>query len=80
GKRADAVLILGRVIFVLEFKDGEADYAAAAIEQVEDYALDLKNFHEGSHDLAIVPVLVPLDARHSRSIQYGLAFDHVAQP
>lgn len=80
GKRADAVLILGRVIFVLEFKDGEADYAAAAIEQVEDYALDLKNFHEGSHDLAIVPVLIPLDARYSRSIQYGLAFDHVAQP
>ncbi|WP_353228802.1 DUF2075 domain-containing protein [Novosphingobium sp.] len=80
GKRADAVVIIGKAIFVLEFKDGQSRYDAAAIEQVEDYALDLKNFHEGSHDLAIFPILVPTEARESRDIQFELAFDHVARP
>ena len=80
GKRADAVVIIGVAIFVIEFKEGQSRFDAAAMEQVEDYALDLKNFHEGSHDLAIFPILVPNDARVSRDIQFELAFDHVAQP
>ena len=45
GKRADAVVVIGKAIFVIEFKDGEARFTGAGIEQVEDYALDLKNFH-----------------------------------
>ena len=80
GKRADAVVIIGKALFVLEFKDGQARFDTAAIEQVEDYALDLKNFHEGSHDLAIFPILVPTEAGASRDIQFKLAFDHVARP
>ena len=32
------------------------------MNQAIDYALDLKNFHEGSHDLVIVPVLVATEA------------------
>ena len=80
GKRADAVVAINAAIFVIEFKDGEARFDAAAIEQVEDYALDLKNFHETSHARAIFPVLVPTRARQSRDVQLELAFDHVARP
>ncbi|WP_420382317.1 DUF2075 domain-containing protein [Novosphingobium sp.] len=80
GRRADVVVIIGNAIFVLEFKEGQSRFDAAGIEQVEDYALDLKNFHEGSHGLAIYPILVPTEARLSRNIQFELAFDHVARP
>lgn len=58
GKRIDVVVILGHVLFVLEFKVGEAQFLMSARDQVWDYALDLKNFHASSHDKAIAPVLV----------------------
>lgn len=58
GKRADVVLLLNGVIFVLEYKVGESNVSASALDQALDYALDLKNFHAGSHDLPIVPVVV----------------------
>ena len=56
GKRVDVVLALGSVVIILEFKVGESQFRASAIDQVWDYALDLKNFHETSHDLPIVVV------------------------
>ena len=62
GRRADVVLLLGSVVFVLEFKVGESGYPAAAVDQVWDYALDLKNFHETSHECLIAPVLVATEA------------------
>ena len=62
GKRADAVLVARNVVFVIEFKAGAAEYSAYALEQVEDYALDLKNFHEGSHSVPVVPLLVSTHA------------------
>ena len=62
GKRADAVLITQNIVFVIEFKAGAREHASSAFDQVEDYALDLKNFHEGSHAVPIVPVLVSSDA------------------
>jgi hypothetical protein len=63
GKRADVVLLTGGIVFVLEYKAGEASYPRHAIEQALDYATDLKNFHEGSHDRKIVPVLVSTKAQ-----------------
>ena len=45
GKRIDVVLLLRGLIFCLEFKVGERDMLQSNIEQVLDYALDLKNFH-----------------------------------
>ena len=63
GKRIDAVLIIGAVIFVLEFKVGESEFPSHAIDQVWDYALDLKNFHEPSHGQLIVPILVATEAK-----------------
>lgn len=58
GKRADAILFLGGVIIVLEFKIGAQSAGSEDRRQLEGYALDLKNFHEGSHSLPIVPILV----------------------
>ncbi len=40
GKRADTVLILHNIVFVLEFKIGASEHSRSAFNQVEDYALD----------------------------------------
>ena len=50
GQRIDVVILTGPVIFVLEFKVGEQQFTSYAMDQVWDYALDLKNFHESSHE------------------------------
>jgi hypothetical protein len=68
GKRIDVVLIIDSVIFVLEFKVGEKEFPSYAIDQVWDYALDLKNFHETSHDVYIAPVLIATNAKASTAI------------
>ncbi|MBR4666065.1 MAG: DUF2075 domain-containing protein, partial [Lentisphaeria bacterium] len=62
GKRIDVVLLLHGIVFVLEFKVGADGYLRQDLEQVWDYALDLKNFHEASRDLTIVPILIATDA------------------
>ena len=61
GKRIDVVLILRGIIFCLEFKVGQKNALQADVEQVMDYALDLKNFHRYSHDRIIVPILIPTE-------------------
>ncbi|MGV3728160.1 DUF2075 domain-containing protein [Hydrogenophaga sp.] len=58
GRRVDVLLVIDQLVFVLEFKVGETEFQRHAIDQVWDYALDLKNFHEPSHWVPIVPVLV----------------------
>ena len=80
GKRADAVVVIGDCIFITEFKVGSEGFDRHAIEQVEDYALDLKNFHAGSHHLSIVPILVATRAKTSPMSQPELALDHVSKP
>jgi hypothetical protein len=62
GKRIDVVLLLGSVIFVLEFKIGEKEFTRYALNQAWDYALDLKNFHETSRELFIAPVVIATNA------------------
>ncbi len=64
GKRVDVVLVIDTAIFVVEYKVGEAQFAPHNIDQVMDYALDLKNFHESSHDRFIAPVLIATAASH----------------
>ncbi|MDP1854151.1 MAG: DUF2075 domain-containing protein [Candidatus Omnitrophota bacterium] len=68
GQRIDVVLLIGPVIFVLEFKIGEDEFASYAIDQVWDYALDLKNFHESSHDQYIAPLLIATKAENAYSV------------
>ena len=58
GRRLDAVLATPRGVFVLEFKADASGFAAADRRQVEDYALDLQDFHAGSREVPIVPILV----------------------
>jgi DUF2075 family protein len=63
GKRVDCLLIIKNIVFVIEFKVGEKEFLNSNLEQVWDYALDLKNFHEPSHKLLLVPILVATKAK-----------------
>lgn len=63
GRRIDVLLLLRGVVFVLEYKVGEQDYPAHALDQVTDYALDLKHFHETSHHAVIAPILISTAAK-----------------
>ena len=63
GKRIDVIAVIGPAILVLEFKVGESEFHSYAIDQVWDYALDLKNFHETSREHFIVPILVATKGR-----------------
>ncbi len=63
GHRVDAVILINGVVFALEFKIGSREFLAEDIDQAYDYAMDLKYFHEASHNLPVVPVLVATDAK-----------------
>ena len=63
GKRVDCLLIIKNIVFVIEFKVGEKEFLNSNLEQVWDYALDLKNFHKPSHNLLLVPILVATRAK-----------------
>lgn len=68
GKRIDVVVLLRERVFVIEFKAGETDFLHQDVDQVMDYALDLKNFHQGSLDRLIVPILVATESNHHSTI------------
>ena len=75
GRRIDAVLILNGIVFVLEYKVDETSYPAHAYDQVTDYALDLKNFHEGSHEAVIAPILIATAAGQPGANKLGESKD-----
>ncbi|MCC6719592.1 MAG: DUF2075 domain-containing protein [Acetobacteraceae bacterium] len=58
GRRIDAVLVTPRAVLVLEFKADATSFQPGDRRQVEDYALDLQDFHAGSRGRVIVPILV----------------------
>ena len=81
GKRIDVVLLLEGIIFCLEFKVGKPQIMEADIDQVLDYALDLKNFHKFSQEKVIVPILIATQYRHSSDvIQMSVYDDRVVNP
>lgn len=81
GKRIDVVLLLEGIIFCLEFKVGESRILEADVDQVLDYALDLKNFHKFSQDNLIVPILIATNYRDaSTDIQMSIYDDRVVNP
>ncbi len=81
GKRIDVVLLLNGIIFCLEFKVGETKILENDIDQVLDYALDLKNFHKYSQDHIIVPILIATKYHTSSSfIQKSVYSDGVVNP
>lgn len=58
GRRIDAVLVTPRAVLVLEFKAGATGFASQDRAQVEDYAIDLQDFHPASRRHPIVPILI----------------------
>lgn len=76
GKRVDNILISKNFIFVIEFKIGDNHYTKDAQYQTIDYCLDLLNFHEGSHNKIIIPILVATKApTESNDIQQAINLD-----
>ena len=81
GKRIDVVLLLKGIVFCVEFKVGESKILEVDIDQVLDYALDLKNFHKFSQDNLIVPILVATNYRNSSTeIRMSVYDDRVVNP
>jgi hypothetical protein len=81
GRRIDVVLLIGDVVLAIEFKVGATHVDRAAEEQVWDYALDLKNFHEASHELTIVPIGIATASTSSgRAPLFLSAPDGVCRP
>ncbi len=80
GRRIDAVVIIGSAVFVIEFKVGAGSYKSADIDQVMDYALDLRNFHEGSHQVTLVPIVVATKAQGDNSLPSRLPKDGIFPP
>ena len=65
GKRVDCIVLIRNIVFVLEFKVGESKFLHQNLDQVWDYALDLKNFHKPSHDAILAPILIATEAQQS---------------
>ena len=81
GRRIDVVLLLEGIIFCVEFKVGESRILEADVDQVLDYALDLKNFHKFSQDHLIVQILVATNYRDtSTDIRMSVYDDRVVNP
>ncbi len=81
GKRVDVVLLLCGMVFCLEFKVGQAEALQSDVEQVLDYALDLKCFHLYSADKPIVPILIPTNYKKKPSnIQNSPYDDQIYNP
>ncbi len=80
GRRIDVVLLVGPVVFAIEFKVGEKTLDRAARDQVWDYALDLKNFHKASHHVAIVPILIATEATDCQPLDLQADPDRVYRP
>lgn len=81
GKRIDVVLLFKGIVFCVEFKVGESRILESDIDQVLDYALDLKNFHKFSQNNLIVPILVATNYRNSSTdIRMSVYDDRVVNP
>ena len=81
GKRIDVVVLLRERVFILEFKAGEVAFNRQDVDQVMDYALDLKNFHQGSANRMIVPILVATESSsYSTTVRASHYDDGVYEP
>ncbi len=68
GHRVDVICIIEGIIFLLEFKIGDKEYKKSTTDQVIDYALDLKYFHEQSRNRYIIPINVSTKAPEIKNI------------
>ncbi|MEQ9306803.1 MAG: DUF2075 domain-containing protein, partial [Marinoscillum sp.] len=65
GKRVDVIIIVESLVIIIEFKVGSSIFDRSSIDQVWDYALDLKNFHKPSHNAILAPMLVCTESKTS---------------
>ncbi|MEQ8694094.1 MAG: DUF2075 domain-containing protein [Gammaproteobacteria bacterium] len=76
-RRIDIVLIASSTVIVIELKVGADKFQAADRNQVEEYALDLRDFHEYSGDVVLLPVLWCTEAspvtQYLNVLQVGVA-------
>lgn len=79
GRRIDTVVLIDGVVFILEFKVFNKAYLQADLNQVWDYALDLKHFHEASHSRLIVPILIATRAPN-RKVVFEVFKDNIIKP
>ena len=81
GKRIDVVLLIKGIVFCLEFKVGENSVLEENVDQVLDYALDLRNFHKFSQEKIIVPILVPTNYKSKTTdIRISAYDDRIINP
>lgn len=81
GRRADVIVLIDGIVFVLEFKTSEQRFTREALIQVWDYAIDLKNFQEGSRDRILIPIVVaPKEKYKNCHIELKPFEDDVYQP
>ena len=62
-RRIDIVILAGSLVVVVECKVGAEAFTAEDRRQVEEYALDLRDFHAESYRRTIVPVSWSTDTR-----------------
>jgi len=80
GKKVDNIVLVADCVFVIEFKVGGGVYEQCAVDQVIDYTLDLKNFHQGSHTQKLIPMLIVTNAKdYENNVPKVVALDNVAK-
>src|ERR1700685_173543 len=67
-KRLDAIVVTPRAVIVLEFKLNAQTYALQDKRQADDYAQDLLDFHSGSREYPVLPVLVCTEAPNEQLV------------
>ena len=81
GRRADVIAVIDGIVFILEYKTANQKFTRDAIIQVWDYALDLKNFQEGSFDRDLIPILVaPTEKDKNCRLELNHFEDNVYEP
>jgi hypothetical protein len=80
GERPDVILLAEHAIFVLEIKADKTAHTPEDRRQVEDYAIDLHDFHAGSRAHPVVPILIAERALAASSSMQLMLSPMVLQP